>query len=72
MKVTGYIGESVPVKGSCIATFQRKGQILKAQLLIVEKKVQPILGLTACEKLNLVKRVFVVVSQTADKQNRQQ
>lgn len=34
-----------------------------SQLLIFEKKVQPILGLTACERLNLVQRVqrvFVV------------
>lgn len=69
MKVTGYTGESVPVKGSCIATFKHKSQMLKAQLLIVEKKVQPILGVTACEKLNLVRRVFMVASQTADKQN---
>lgn len=46
MKVTGYTRESVPVKGSCIAMFEHKGRILKAQLLIFEKNVQPILGLT--------------------------
>ena len=69
VRVTGYTGESVPVKGSCLATFQHKGQSLKAQLLIVDKKVQPILGLSACEKLNLVKRVFVVASEPNNDQD---
>lgn len=64
MKVTGYTGESVPVKGSCVVTLKHKGQRLKTQLLIVEKSVQPILGLSVCEKLDLVRRVFVVNSQT--------
>ena len=59
----------MPVKGSCLATFQHKGQSLKAQLLIVDKKVQPILGLSACEKLNLVKRVFVVASDPNNDQH---
>lgn len=68
-KVTGYTGERVPVKGSCIATFKNKGQQIKAQLLIVDKNVQPILGLRACEKLNLVKRVFVVTSENEKEQH---
>lgn len=61
-KVTGYTGERVPVKGGCIATFKHKGRQIRAQLLIVDMSVQPILGLSACTKLNLVKRVFVVTS----------
>ena len=43
IKVTGYTGETVPVKGSCIATFKSKGRQIKLQLLIVDKHVQPIL-----------------------------
>lgn len=62
VKVTGYTGEAIPVKGSCIATFKNKGRQIKTQLLIVDKSVQPILGLSACEKLNLVKKVFVVTT----------
>ncbi|XP_061887621.1 uncharacterized protein K02A2.6-like isoform X2 [Entelurus aequoreus] len=62
-KVSGYTGERVPVKGGCIATFKHKGRQMRAQLLIVDMSVQPILGLSACTKLNLVKRVFVVTSQ---------
>jgi hypothetical protein len=34
----------------------------------VEKSVQPILGINACEKLNLLKRVYVVTSQTENDQ----
>lgn len=36
---------------------------LKAQLLNVVQMVQPALGLKACEKLQLVKRVYVAASQ---------
>ena len=35
-------------------------------LLIVDMSVKPILGLQACQGLNLVKRVFVVSSQPAN------
>lgn len=62
-RAQGYTGERVPVKGRCVATFEQVGRCLKAQLLIVAQDVQPILGLKACEKLNLVKRVYVVASQ---------
>lgn len=69
-KVSGYTGERVPVKGGCIATFIYKGRQIRAQLLIVDMSVQPILGLSSCIKLNLVKRVFVVTSpDTANAQD---
>ena len=55
MKVTGYTGENIPVKGNCIVTLQHKGKPFRAQLMIVEKSVQPILGINACEKLDLLK-----------------
>lgn len=60
--MSGYTGERVPVKGGCIATFKHKSRQIRAQLLIVDISVQPILSLTACIKLNLVKRVFVLRS----------
>ncbi|XP_023806683.1 uncharacterized protein K02A2.6-like [Oryzias latipes] len=68
-KVTGYTGERVPVKGGCIATFKHKNQKIRAQLLIVDKNVQPILGLSTSVKLNLVKRVFVVTSPEVTNDN---
>lgn len=61
-EVTGYMGERVPVKGGYIATCKHKSRQIRAQLLIVDMNVQPILALSACTKLNLVKRVFVVTS----------
>lgn len=64
-KLTGYTGERIPVKGGCVATFKYKNHLIRAHLLIVDKSVQPILGLSACIKLNLVKRVFVVTSPEA-------
>ncbi|KAL7837376.1 hypothetical protein SRHO_G00270870 [Serrasalmus rhombeus] len=62
IKVTGYTGENVPVKGGCIATLRHKGKGYKAQLLILDKDAQPILGLNACERLNLVKKVFIAAT----------
>ena len=66
IKVSGYNGEKVPVKGGCIATFEHSGKQMKAMLLIVDMSVKPILGLQACQRLNLVKRVFVVSSKPAN------
>jgi len=43
-------------------TFKHRGQQIRALLLIVDTSAQPILGLKACTKVNLVKRVFVVTS----------
>ena len=63
-KVTGYTGENVLF----IVTLQHKDKQFRAQLLIVEKSVQPILGINACEKLNLLKKVYVVTSQTENDQ----
>nr|XP_054606603.1 uncharacterized protein K02A2.6-like [Nothobranchius furzeri] len=65
IKVTGYTGERVPVKGGCVATFRYKKHQIRAQLLIVDKSVQPVLGLSACVKLNLVKRVYIVSTPEA-------
>ncbi|XP_019746382.1 uncharacterized protein LOC109528343 [Hippocampus comes] len=65
-RVSGYTGERVPVRGGCIATFKHKDRQIRAQLLIVDMSVKPILGLSACTKLNLVKRVFVVTSSDAE------
>lgn len=62
IKVTGYTDEYVPVKRSCLVTLKHKGQLVKTQMLIVEKSIQPILGLSTCEKLDLLRRVFVVTS----------
>nr|XP_054602637.1 uncharacterized protein K02A2.6-like [Nothobranchius furzeri] len=65
IKVTGYTGERVPVKGGCVVTFRYKKHQIRAQLLIVDKSVQPVLGLSACVKLNLVKRVYIVSTPEA-------
>lgn len=48
IKVTGYTGEEVPVKGSCIANVLYKGKHHRIQMLVVNKDVQPILGLKTC------------------------
>ncbi|KAI2665926.1 hypothetical protein H4Q32_023044 [Labeo rohita] len=59
IKVTGYTREEVPVKGSCTVNVLYKRKHHKIQMLVIGKEVQPILGLKTCERLDLVKKVFV-------------
>ena len=63
MKVTGYSGIEIPVQGKCMVKVTHKDREHMLAFIVVPKDVQAILGLTACEKLNLVKRVLVVESE---------
>lgn len=60
VKVSRYSGEEIPVKGKCLVKVTHKDKVHTLTFIVVPKKVQPLLGLYACEKLNLVKRVLVV------------
>lgn len=62
VKVTGYAGTDIPVKGKCLARVTYKETVHILLFIVVPKEVQAILGLVACEKLNLVKRVLVIES----------
>ena len=55
-----YNGESIPVAGVCHVQLDHNGQKIKASLVIVSIDTQPILGLTTCEKMGLVKRIHVI------------
>lgn len=63
MKVTAYAGADIPKKGKCIVNVTHKDKVHKLAFIIVPRDVQAILGLSACERLQLVKRVFVVDRQ---------
>ncbi|CAI5671480.1 unnamed protein product [Oreochromis niloticus] len=60
VKVSGYSGAEIPVKGKCMVKVTHKDKEHTLTFIVVPKNVQPILGLHACESLNLVKRVLVV------------
>ncbi|XP_072897951.1 uncharacterized protein [Hemitrygon akajei] len=64
IKVTGYSGADIPVKGTCVAKVSHKNMVHMLSFVEVPRNVQSILGLSACERLNLVKRVLVLDSDT--------
>ena len=63
VKVRGYSGAAIPVKGRCSVKVTHKDREHTLAFVVVHRDVQAILGLAACERLNLVKRVLVVESE---------
>lgn len=60
LKVTGYSGANILVKGKCAAKIRYKDKEHSLSFVVVPKDFQAILGLSACEKLHLVKSMLVV------------
>jgi hypothetical protein len=63
MKIRGYTGAKIPIIGSCICEVTHKSGTLQLPFLITTvgegtKKYQPVLGLKACEKLELIKAIW--------------
>jgi hypothetical protein len=59
-KLTGYYNADIPVLGRCITTVQHKGQSYNMQFIIVPGTAPTLLGRSACERLNLIKRIYTV------------
>lgn len=55
VKVSAYSGTEIPVKGKCMVKVTHKDKEHTLAFIVVPKNVQPILGLNACVRLNLVK-----------------
>lgn len=51
------------MKGKCIVKVIRKNKVYPLTFVEVTQNVQTILGLSACIRINLVKRVLVVDSR---------
>ena len=61
MKLTAYNGTNIPVVGKCIVRVaHKKNRDVPVLFIVAETTSPPILGLSTCENLNLVKRVMVV------------
>lgn len=48
------------MKGKCVVKVTHKDKEHPLKFIVVPKDVQPIIGLYACERLNLIMRVLVV------------
>lgn len=60
VRVRRYSGVVIPVKGKCMVKVTHKDREHTLAFIVVPKKVQAILGLSACERLNLLMRVLIV------------
>uniref|UniRef100_A0A8C4RHI8 Gypsy retrotransposon integrase-like protein 1 n=1 Tax=Erpetoichthys calabaricus TaxID=27687 RepID=A0A8C4RHI8_ERPCA len=60
IKITGYSGMQIPVTGQCVACVKYKNKKYSLVFVVVPKRVQAILGLSACEKMNLIERVLTI------------
>ena len=58
-KLTAYDGGNISVKGRCIAHVTKgSNKTFPVQFFVVTTRSSPIIGLKACEKLNLIKRIY--------------
>ena len=67
-----YTGEIIPTTGVCQADFECNKKKDTVMFVIVPQDFQPVLGLKACEKFNLIKRVHAIKENTVNKSNLQQ
>ena len=64
VKLTAYNGTNIPVVGRCIVrVVHKKNRDVPVMFIVAETTSPPILGLSTCENLNLIKRVMVVKSK---------
>ena len=64
VKLTAYNGTNIPVVGRCIVQIaHKKDRKVPVMFIVAETSSPPILGLSTCENLNLIKRVMVVKSK---------
>ncbi len=64
VKLTAYNGTNIPVVGRCIARIaHKKSRDVPVMFVVAETSSPPILGLSTCENLNLIKRVMMVKSK---------
>ena len=64
VKLTAYNGTNIPVAGRCIVQIaHKKDRKVLVMFIVAETSSPPILGLSTCENLNLIKRVMVVKSK---------
>jgi len=64
VRLTGYSGVTIPVKGRCFVQVQYKGSTHTMDFLVTPGERQPLLGLQACDALQLVKRVLNVKTES--------
>ena len=57
-KLKSFTKHDVPLKGKCVVPLKCKGKDYKVRFLVVKGTVPMILGKNACEKMNLVKRIY--------------
>ena len=60
VKLSAYNGSAIPVVGKSVLNLNHKGRSYPVLFIIVDIEATPILGLTTCSHLNLIKRIMHV------------
>ena len=60
VKLSAYNSSDIPVEGKCIASIQHEGKMHKVLFMVVKTDSTPILGLNACQRLNLNQKTHKV------------
>ena len=66
VSLKGYDGGDIPIMGRCVGKVFHKGKVVNVSFVVVPGKKPAILGVDTCERLGLVKRVYVVDDQTVE------
>ena len=56
--LTAYNDTNIPIIGKCIANIQIKDKVTPVLFMVADGESTPILGQTACEKLQLIKQIY--------------
>ena len=60
VKLSAYNGSAIPVVGKSVLNLNHKGRSYPVLFIILDIEATPILGLTTCSHLNLIKRIMHV------------
>ena len=66
IKLKSYSKHGIPVLGACVLDVERHGKTAKVFFVVVKDATTAILGVKACDRLGLVKRVYTISEGVKD------
>ena len=60
IKLSAYINSKIPILGKSSLTLKQKKDDFDVSFIVINSKYVPILGLSTCKSLNLIKRISAV------------
>ena len=66
VSLKGYDGGDIPIMGRCVGKVSHKGKVVNVSFAVLPGKKPAITGVETCERLGLVKRIYVVDDETVE------